>query len=185
MHSDPTGHAILSITVLGVLVVGMSVGFTASSPINNSTVSNIQYNSKEHINPNVPPNPESGYIPPKKNPNPSKVRNPNGEGKGWPSNNGGVWVPNNNQDGGPGWTVQFPDGSHEHRYPNGHVRSHKFSNSYNNTTDVIIGGSTIALAGIGIIVIMADDVTVIGALDDVSLPVLFSAFTKGMQMVAG
>jgi len=37
---------------------------------------------------------------------------------------GDVWVPDNGMDGGPGWRVHIPDGSHGHVYPNGKVRSH-------------------------------------------------------------
>lgn len=51
--------------------------------------------------------------------------------------------------------------------------------------NVFIGGSIIISTGIGIIVIMADDTTGFGTFDNVSLPALFSAFAKGVQMVAG
>ena len=184
IYSDPTGHSLLAIIGLGLLLVGMVTGLTASVPVGNSN-NNIHYSTnKDPIDPSVPPNPESGYVPPKKNPNPGKVKNPNGAGKGWPSNNGGVWVPNNNQDGGPGWTVQFPGGGHEHRYPDGHVRSHNFSNSHGNFKDLIIGGAIIAGTGMGIIFIMADDVTGVGMLDNAALPALFGSFAKGVEMVA-
>lgn len=140
--------------------------------------------NRDLIDSKVPPNPESGYVPPKKNPNPGKVNNPNGAGKGWPANDGGVWIPNNKQDGGPGWTVQYPGGRHVHRYPDGHKRSHDFANSYSNIANTIIGGTIIISAGIGIIFIMTDDVTGIGTLNDVSLPVLFDVFSMGVQLIA-
>jgi len=82
------------------------------------------------VNKEIPPPPEVGYIPPKGKPSGvkgGKVKNPNGEGWGFPAKDGGVWVPKddtgkNKQHGGEGWTVQYPDGSHEHRYPSGHIR---------------------------------------------------------------
>lgn len=86
-------------------------------------------NGNEYIDPNKLPNPKSGYVPPKGNPNPRKVRNPNGRGYGWPAQDGGVWVPDNSMDGGPGWVVQYPNGRHEHHYPDGHVRKHNSSTS--------------------------------------------------------
>ena len=147
--------------------------------------SNVLYNdSAGYIDTQKPPNSESGYVPPKKNPNPGKVKNPNGKGYGWPSNNGGVWIPDNNQDGGPGWTVQFSNGDHEHRYPDGHIRTHNFTGTQNDIGDVLIGGAIIVGAGIGIIFMMADDVTGIGAFDDAAIPALFGAFAKGVQFVA-
>jgi len=186
MYTDPSGHSILGILGLSAVLIGMIFGFTASTPVSDSPSNNFNYSTnKDPINPNIPPNPESGYVPPENNPNPSKVKNPNGAGKGWPSNNGGVWVPNNRQDGGPGWTVQFPNGSHEHRYPSGHVRKHDSSGQNSNIKDVIIGGAIIAGAGAGIIFIMADDVTGVGVIDDATLPALFGALAKGAQMVVG
>ena len=74
-----------------------------------------------------PPPPESGYKPPKKGLSKydkGRVKNPNGPGKGWPAKDGGVWVPDDNMHGGHGWTVQYPDGSHWHAYPEGGKREH-------------------------------------------------------------
>ena len=75
-----------------------------------------------------PPPEGSGYQPPKKGLNKShnrgKVRNPNGQGQGWPDKDGNVWVPDNGMDGGPGWVVQHPDGGHHHVYPDGKTRYH-------------------------------------------------------------
>lgn len=80
IYSDPTGHSLLAIIGLGLLLVGMVTGLTASVPVGNSN--NIHYSTnKDPIDPRVPPNPESGYVPPKKNPNPGKVKNPNGAEK--------------------------------------------------------------------------------------------------------
>ncbi len=134
------------------------------------------------VNPKIPPNPESGYQPPKKNPNPKKVRTPGGS-YGWPSKDGGVWIPNNNQHGDPGWTVELPDGSHEHRYPNGHVRKHKFENKDIDFGQSVTGGAVAVGAGIAIIIIMADDATGVGIADDIALPVLFDIFYEGVQMI--
>ena len=53
-----------------------------------------------------------------------KKRNPNGQGYGWVDNKGNVWVWTPNMHGGPGWTVQSPDGGHSHAYPGGGTRVH-------------------------------------------------------------
>lgn len=130
--------------------------------------------SKDPINPKKKPNPESGYIPPKKDPNPKKVPNPNGPGYGWPDNEGGVWVPDNRQHGGPGWTQQFPDGSHRHRYPDGHIRG--FSAYAAGTIMITVG--TIIVA-----VITIDDCTGLGIADDVVIAPAFGLISKGVEMI--
>ena len=131
-----------------------------------------------YVDTQTPPPPETGYTPPKKNPTPDKVKNPNGSGRGWPAQDGGVWVPDNTMDGGPGWTVQYPDGSHEHRYPDGHVRKHGNARR-------IVGGAIMLGAGIAILVIAADDITGAGIANDSALPSLISGFTKGAEMLLG
>ena len=50
---------------------------------------------------NPPDHPD--YKPPKKWDG-KKVKNPNGKGKGWPARDGGVWIPDNNMHGDPGWS---------------------------------------------------------------------------------
>ena len=186
LYVDPTGRSLVSVFGFGTGLVGTSSGFTASSPAESSAYDNVQYNAEqEKINSQEPPPPESGYVPPKKLRDLKRVRNPNGKGKGWPSDDGGVWIPNNGQHAGPGWTVQYPGGRHEHRYPSGHARSHKIDSTTNKSfTDYIFGGAIIVGAGIGILFIAADDVTGIGTIDDVAIPVLFDVFSKGVQMFA-
>lgn len=76
-----------------------------------------------------PPPSSTGYKAPK-NPDKAKkkVTAPGGRGeKGWLDNKGSVWVPDLDMDGGEGWRRHYPDGSHDHVYPNGHVRSHSIS----------------------------------------------------------
>ena len=134
------------------------------------------------IKPNEPPPESSGYKPPKKNPNPQKVKNPNGPGRGWPSSDGGVWMPDNNQDGGPGWTVQYPDGSHNHRYPDGHIRTHtKISINW----WAVAGVGIVIASSVGIAWVVVNDVSLVGALDDVALPVLIATMGKGVCMIFG
>ena len=98
-RADPTGRSFIAIAGLIALVGGIILGYPGSS---------LVAAEQTPVDPSVPPPPSSGYVPPKKNPNPKKVPNPNGNGKGWPSEGGGVWVPDNKQHGGPGWTEQFP-----------------------------------------------------------------------------
>nr|WP_303857839.1 RHS repeat-associated core domain-containing protein [Aminicella lysinilytica] len=80
----------------------------------------------DSINPDSPRPPSTGYKPPK-NKNKAKrlYKAPGGRGdKGWLDNKGRVWVPDNAMDGGPGWRRHYKDGSHDHVYPNGKVRTH-------------------------------------------------------------
>jgi len=177
MFVDPNGRSLIGGILLAIVGIGL-LGLTGSEPIND----NASYATDEPIDPNKPPNPESGYQPPKKNPNPEKVKNPNGAGKGWPDNEGGVWVPDNKQHGGPGWTQQFPDGSHKHRYPDGHVRSH-FSGESN--SNAVYGRILIVASTIAIIWVVGNDISGVGAVDDATLPALFGTFAKGVEMVAG
>ena len=122
----------------------------------------------EYIDPNQVPNPESGYVAPKKNPNPRKVRNPNGAGYGWPAQDGGVWIPDNNMDGGPGWVVQYPGGRHEHRYPDGHRRVHKAA-AVNWSKALETVGNGILTVGVAVViaVLVVDNIMPVGASDDV------------------
>lgn len=85
--------------------------------------------SVNSIDPKSPPPPESGYKPPK---NPDKAKNkveaPGAMGEhGWPDKKGNVWVPDVDMHGGEGWRRHYPDGSHDHVYPNGNVRTHNFT----------------------------------------------------------
>nr|WP_242854284.1 RHS repeat-associated core domain-containing protein [Oxobacter pfennigii] len=83
-------------------------------------------NLEENINPQAPPPPETGYKPPK-NPDKAKRRVPapgaHGE-TGWLDKDNRVWVPDFDMDGGQGWRRHYPNGSHDHVYPNGKVRTH-------------------------------------------------------------
>ena len=129
------------------------------------------------IDPNVPPD-HPNYIPPKKGSN-EKVKNPNGQGKGWPAKDGGVWIPTPNMHGGEGWTVQYPGGKHEHAYPGGHVRkATKESNP--------IGGTVLLLLGVaGTIYFVGNDVTGILIADDFCIPSTMGFIALGMDQIVG
>ena len=174
IYYDPTGRSILGIVGLIAVSAMMILGLTGSE---------YKADVEEPINPQEPPPPESGYLPPKKNPNPGKVKNPNGPGRGWPDNEGGVWIPDNNQDGGPGWVQQFPGGKHKHRYPNGSVRTHNISTE--NTEEIVFGGLIMVFSGALIIILIADNATGVGVADDTLLPSLIGGFVKGVEMVGG
>ena len=48
-----------------------------------------------------------------------------GSDYGWKDSKGRIWIPDGKMHGGKGWTRQYPDGSHDHVFPGGNVRSHK------------------------------------------------------------
>lgn len=133
-----------------------------------------------------PPPEGSGYQPPKKGLNKShnrgKVRNPNGQGQGWPDKDGNVWVPDNGMDGGPGWVVQHPDGGHHHVYPDGKTRYHSSQMVIN--WGPVIGSILIGGTVVGISYVVINDVTLVGILDDaILLPPLYAAFEYGTKLV--
>ncbi len=79
------------------------------------------------------PGKNDGFKDPKKPPRNAdkdgRVKNPNGDGKGWTDANGDVWVPTGGKaaHGGDHWDVQTPGrggrrGKHRNVYPGGHVR---------------------------------------------------------------
>ena len=155
MYADPDGHSIIAIIIAGLLIASTLL-LTGDSE------------KTDYIDPQKLPNPESGYKAPKKNPNPRKVPNPNGRGYGWPADDGGVWVPDNGMDGGPGWVVHYPGGRHEHHYPNGKVRTHKSVTTENGVPfgQKIVG--TVAVAVV-LLVIVGDDFFGV-AYDDLLIP---------------
>ena len=79
------------------------------------------------------PTTADGFDPPRKPPRNAdkdgRVKNPNGDGKGWVDAYGDVWVPTGGKaaHGGEHWDVQTPGrrgrrGQHRNVYPEGHVR---------------------------------------------------------------
>jgi hypothetical protein len=122
---------------------------------------NRDYSGDELIR-NSPPN-HPDFKPPKGGNR--KVKNPNGNNKGWLAKDGGVWVWDRDMDGGRGWVVQYPNGNHEHKYYGGGSRSH------NASLDV-------ALIGIGVLataVLIADNISGYGMVDDTLIPIIWTA----------
>ena len=132
---------------------------------------------KPSIDSNVPPDhPE--YKPPKKGGD-KKVKNPNGEGNGWPAKDGGVWVPTPGMHGGDGWTVQYPDGSHWHGYPGGGVRkAQKQSNP-------IAGGAIVIFGLVATGYLVLNDITGLGAADDMLISGSVGCIIGGVDMIGG
>ena len=113
----------------------------------------------DSINPDSPRPPSTGYKPPK-NKNKAKrlYKAPGGRGdKGWLDRGGKVWVPDPRMDGGPGWRVHNPDGSHYHVYPGGRSRTHKFEfqpPSQETMTQIVSAVATGAIITAGVVVIV-------------------------------
>ncbi len=130
------------------------------------------------IDPNSPPD-HPDYIPPKKG-GKTKVKNPNGKGRGRPAKDGGVWVPTPTMHGGEGWTVQYPNGGHSHAYPSGKVRNH-----FQREQPV---GQSVIMMLVGAIVtigLLADDITGFGAADDPFIAGSTACFVGGINGVFG
>ena len=177
---DASGHRPIRISDLGDFDGGgVSVNGAGSKYV-------VQSQKKDSsVDKDNPPPPESGYKEPKKglnrNQNNGKVKNPNGPGWGWPSSDNGVWMPDNGMHGGAGWTIQYPDGSHKHVYPEGHSREHITID-----WDPIIGGGIIITSVIGLVWFLGNDALGIGVFDDaVAIPPLLEAIQQGWSMIVG
>ena len=130
------------------------------------------------VDPEKPPT-HPDYVPPKhqKGGN-QKVKNPNGAGKGWPAKDGGVWVPDDNMHGGAGWTVQYPDGSHKHAYPSGHVREATRQSNLG-------AGIGAAIVGLVITAVIIIDDFVGGFADDPALSEAAGCFVVAWDQIQG
>lgn len=89
-------------------------------------------------------------------------------------------MPKNRQHGGPGWEQQFPGGEHKHRYPNGTVRSHYHADD---SGAVVLGGILIIGSSVAILLLIADDATLVGIANDAAIPAAIGSFMKGVEMV--
>ena len=130
------------------------------------------------IDPDSPPD-HPDYIPPKKGGN-NKVKNPNGQGKGWPAKDNGVWIPTPNMHGGEGWTIQYPGGSHSHAYPGGKVRNHFQPEQPTGESLVMVFVGVIATFGL-----IADDITGVGVANDSLLAGTAACFFGGLNGLCG
>ena len=141
-HADPSGFARIRIMDSSE---NCSYEWGEKAYSDGGTAGNITVNYA--INTKTQPPRETGYKPPK-NPDKGKRRAPapgaRGE-TGWLDKKGNVWVPDVDMDGGEGWRRHYPNGSHDHVYPNGKVRSHDIidghsSQSSKALTYLAIGG---------------------------------------------
>ena len=131
-------------------------------------------NGEPPIDPKSEPN-HPDYVPPKRGPR--TVKNPNGFGKGWLADDGGVWVWTPNMHGGKGWTIQYPGGKHSHAYPGGGVRNHFVSQNVGENPKwlVFVGVASTAL-------LLADDLTGVGVANDFLLPGSVMCVFYGMNV---
>jgi len=130
------------------------------------------------IDRNSPPD-HPDYKPPKKGGG-KKVRNPNGEGWGWPAKDGGVWMPDPDMHGGEGWTIQYPGGGHSHAYPSGGVRNH-FESEHSTGTSVLY----LVLAALATAYLAVDDITGVGASNDGLIPITAAFFMDNLENLQG
>jgi len=132
------------------------------------------------------------YYPPKGKPPKNKIKNPNGPGRGWEADDGGVWVwnPNAHRSTEGDWVAQYPGGGHKHPSKDGGLIDHSvpiieyepFVHPFYNVgvtyapgdIDLEVFGKTFIAAAIfaGIGVLIADDISIIGVADDFLIPIL-------------
>lgn len=91
-----------------------------------------------------------------------------GSDYGWKDSKGRVWIPDGKMHGGKGWTRQYKDGSHDHVYPGGKIRSHNIRGSAGHKKNKI---NWALAAGLGLLSVIAiftpipgDEIIVGGAL---------------------
>ena len=64
--------------------------------------------------------------------------------------------------GGDGWTIHYPNGKHGHAYPGGGVRTH-----YENRANPVQSTGLILVGVIATVVLLVDDLSGVGAADNV------------------
>ncbi len=133
----------------------------------NLILSNTTNNNSEPDHPDYKP-PKGGG---------RKVKNPNGNGRGWLGHDGGVWVWTPKMHGDPGWTVQYPNGKHKHAYPGGGVRSHYQTNQNMATSAIMLTGGVLFTG-----LLIVDNLTGIGVADDALLAGSMSCVVYGMSV---
>ena len=83
-------------------------------------------------------------------------------------------------DGGPGWVIQYPGGYHNHAYPGGKMRNHfQFEQPIGQSITMFLLGCAATL------VLIADDGTVYGVVDDPLLVASTACFVGGLEGVLG
>lgn len=108
-----------------------------------------------YIDGSIQPPPSIGFKKDKKTNEDTKSRNPKSGSYGYKDSKGNYWVPNNTMDGGPGYVREWPDGSHDHVYPNGNVRKHSGKGAANFSAKKIdSSGSWLKLGALGFLLVV-------------------------------
>lgn len=91
-----------------------------------------------------------------------------GNDYGWKDAKGRIWIPDGKMHGGKGWVRQYPNGSHDHVYQGGNVRSHNISGEAGHKKSKINWGLAAALGLLFVISVLSpvpgDELIVGGAL---------------------
>ena len=102
-----------------------------------------------------------------------KVRAPGGRGdKGWMDSKGKVWVPDNEMHGGEGWRRHNPDGTHDHVYPDGHVRVHKIDTTHRLISEMLL-----------LVWLVGNDISGVGVGDDPLIPVVVALIIYDLGII--
>ena len=124
------------------------------------------------VNPNSVPPDHPDFKPPKGG---NKKKKSSSGKSGWLDADGNVWVWTPGMHGGEGWTIHHPDGGHGHAYPGGGSRYHCSGNQYAGSAV-----SNIFFGLLGTVVLVADDITGVGAGNDVLITVSLGMFFSGI-----
>ncbi len=133
--------------LLGVVIDGQSLNryaYVQGNPVGFVDPLGLARDGIGSIDTKSAPPEETGYKPPKNaDKGKKRIKAPGGRGEtGWLDRAGRVWVPDIDMDGGEGWRRHYPDGSHDHVYPDGKVRTHNFEVSAKDISRgvVVVGG---------------------------------------------
>lgn len=165
-YSDPAGNASVRIIIPseteGAIIFQKICKNPQQIPLNRPSQKPDKISASGDTKNRIPPD-HPDYKPPKGGPRWVKV--PDSKKSGWLDSNGSIWIPDPNMHGGEGWVVQPKFGEHSHAYPGGGTRNH-FVDVPPGIGDylTVIGGCLLA----GILIV--DDFTVIGAVDDALIP---------------
>ena len=70
-------------------------------------------------------------------------------------------------------------------YPNGHILTHDVISEFDRGASVLCGGILVVLSGFAIVYAITNDITVVGIVDDITLPAFYALFQKGTELLYG
>ena len=161
---DPTGHSLFGLIAIGALLIGMIVGLSGSSP-NDSIMCETEHDANRRPNTGKPG---------------STYRAPNGDTRTYGPDGNPEHDYDHSDHGRPDKHPSDSNGGHNHDWENG-----KRGPAYVDAIEPILGVTLVTVCVIGTVVIVADNATGIGLIDDLLLVPLSAGIEEGIVMIFG